>query len=101
MLTVRPIHCSEENDRVTALAPAHVFVPKDFHEVARLRLRKIGEVVTEPELMEQARRAGTVCIPAAPNSFAVALVADDQLIQGGEIELQLSVIAQGLDCSNK
>lgn len=69
------------------LAPAYVFVPKNFHEIAGLRSAKIDKVAPDTELMKQARCAWAVGIPAAPNAFAIALITDDQLVQSSEIEL--------------
>src|SRR5438876_6845440 len=47
--------------------------------------------------MKQPRRARTIRIPAAPNSFAVMLIADDELLEGGKIEMQLPTRAQRFD----
>src|SRR5262249_10773530 len=80
VLAVLVLRCAKENHRVPALTPANVVVPKDLHEVARLRLGKIGKIAAEPELVKQSRRAGSVRIPASPHAFAVALLANDQLI---------------------
>src|SRR5690242_21238767 len=82
---------------MSAFAAADVVVPENFHEIAGLRLCEIGEVPAEPELVKQSTGAGTVRVPSAPNAFAVVLIANDQLIQRREIELQLAAVAQRLD----
>src|SRR5713226_323787 len=91
------ICCSKKNYRVTALASADIFVPENFHEIARLRLREIGEVPSEAQLVKQTRGSGTVGVPAAPNALAVVLIANHELVQRGEIELELPAVAQGFD----
>ena len=87
VLAVGMIRRPEKNDGVAAFAPADVIVPENFHEIARLRLREIGEVVAEAELVKQTRSSGSVRIPATPNTFAILLIANDELIQRREIEL--------------
>src|SRR5207248_10300959 len=79
---------------MAAFASADILGPEDFHEITRLRLRKIGEVAAQPEFVKQARCPWAICIPATPNAFTVMLIANDQLIEGGEIELQLAAFAQ-------
>src|SRR5258708_35232002 len=79
-------------------APTDIFVPENFHEIARLRLRKVGEISSESELVKQTRGSGSVRIPATPNAFAVVLVANHKLVQGGEIKLELPTIAQSFNC---
>ena len=83
---------------MTVFASADVIVPKDFHEITRLRLREISEVTAKPKLVKQSRCSRAVRVPASPHSFAVALVANDELIQGSVIELQLAAVTQLLDC---
>src|SRR5262249_6814205 len=41
VFTVRVLRRAKIDHGMTALAPAYVIVPKDFHEIARLRLREI------------------------------------------------------------
>jgi len=80
------------------LAPTDILVPKNLHEIARLCLRKIGEVPAEPKLVKQAACSGAVGVPATPNPFAIVLIANDQLIQRREIELELPTVAQRFNC---
>src|SRR5205823_116298 len=74
---------------------------KNFHEIAGLSLIETVEVSPEADLMKQARSAGPICIPSAPDTFAVALVSDDQPLQGGIVEMQIAFRAQSLDCSDE
>src|SRR4029077_1308578 len=83
---------------MAALASADILAPEDFHKITRLRLCKIGEVAAQPEFVKQSRCPWAICIPAPPNAFTVMLIANDQLIEGGEIELQLAALAQRLQC---
>ena len=71
--------------------------PENFHEVTRLRPVEIIEVLSKLQLMKKAGRAGSICIPAAPDAFAIALIANDQSFQCGIIEMQLTTRAQSLD----
>src|SRR6266571_5426917 len=91
------ICCSKKNDGVTALASSDIFIPENFHEIARLRLPEIGEVPSEAQLVKQTRGSGTVGVPAAPNALAIVLIANHELVQRGEIELELPAVAQGFD----
>jgi len=86
---------------MSAFTPSDIVVPKNFHEIAGLRLREIGKVPAEPELIKQSRRARAVRIPPSPHAFSVMLIANDQLVQSCEVELQLSAIAQFLDGFNE
>ena len=47
--------------------------------------------------MKQARCSGAIRIPASPDAFAVPLVSDHQLIECGEVQLQLPAGPQLLD----
>src|SRR5438552_3578133 len=86
---------------MSALTAPDALRPKDFHEISRLRLSEAVEIAAETEFMKKARRAWSVRVPAAPNAFAVALISNDQLIERGEVELKLVMLAQGLERSNK
>jgi len=86
---------------MAAFASADTVRPKDFHEVAWLRLAEVVEVATESELVKKARRSRAIRIPAAPNAFAVALISNDQLIERGEVELKLPALAQGFEGANE
>ena len=83
---------------MTMFSRANGAAPEDLHEITRLSLRKIGEVAAQPEFVKQSRCPWAICIPAPPNAFTVMLIANDQLIEGGEIELQLAAFAQPLQC---
>ena len=75
--------------------------PKDFHEIAGLRLIETVEVVAEPQLVKEARCAWAISVPAAPDAFPIALISDDQMLQSGGIEIQLAPRPQRLDCFNE
>src|SRR6516165_8506378 len=92
---------AEKNHRMSAFALADIVVPKDFHEIAGLRLRKIGKVPAEPELVKQTRGAGTVRVPASPNAFTIVLIANDELVESCVVKLQLAAVAQHFDGLNK
>jgi len=98
IIEARPRFHSEENYRVAMLGATHLGRPEYFHEIAGLRLREVVEVLADAEFVKQARRAGSIRIPASPNSFAIALSANHQLLQGREIQIERTVIAQGFDC---
>src|SRR2546421_7213361 len=83
---------------MTAFAPTDILVPKNFHEIAGLRLREIGKVSSEPKLMKKTTSSRTIGVPATPNAFAIVLIANHQLIQRRSIELELPTIAQGFEC---
>src|SRR6516162_2293674 len=92
---------AEKNHRMSAFALADIVVPKDFHEIAGLRLRKIGKVPAEPELVKQTRGAGTVRIPASPNAFTIVLIANDELVESCVVKFQLAAGPQHFDGLNK
>ena len=75
--------------------------PKDFHEIAWLGLGKIIEVTAQIELVKKPGCARAVCVPTAPDSFTIALVTNHELIQGGEVEIKLTVGPKRLDCLNE
>ena len=83
---------------MATLASADILAPEDFHEITRPPLRKIREVAAQTEFVKQSRCPWAICIPAPPNAFTVMLIANEQLIEGGEIELQLAALAQRLQC---
>src|SRR5262249_6329902 len=72
----------EVNHGMAMFAATHLGRPKDLHEIARLSLREIIKVAANIQLVEKAGGAGTVGVPAAPNSLAIALIADHELIEG-------------------
>ena len=75
--------------------------PKYFHEVARLRAIKVIEVRSEPQLVKETGCARSICVPAAPDAFPIALISNDQLFQSGVIETQFAPRAQSLDRSDE
>lgn len=75
--------------------------PKDFHEIAGLRLIETVGVAAKPQLVKEARCAWAVSVPAAPDAFPVALISDDQVLQSGGIEIQFAPRPQRLDCLNE
>ena len=91
------VHRPEKDHRMTVFASANVFVPKNFHEIAGLRLREIGKVSSESKLVKQTASSGAVGVPAPPNPFAIALIANHELVQRGKIELELPTVAQRFD----
>src|SRR5438874_11589291 len=82
---------------MSMLAFAHLARPENFHEIARLRLIEVIEVLSKLQLVKKASRTGPICIPPAPDAFAVALISDYQPLQCGVIEVQLASRAQPLD----
>ena len=82
---------------MTAFAPADILVPKNFHEIAGLRLREISKVSSEAEFVKQTRGSGSVRVPATPNAFAIVLVTNHKLVQRREIELELAAVAQSFN----
>src|SRR6476661_6035719 len=89
-LLLRP----EINHRVPMFRPPHFPRPENFHEISRFGFFEIVEVATQPELLEEPRRAGAVSVPAAPNPFAVALPANHQRVERVVIELEIAPGAQ-------
>ena len=71
--------------------------PKNFHEIARLRFGEVIEVPAQVHLIREARRAGAVGVPSAPNAFAVALTTNHQAFESRMIEIERTLRAQGLD----
>ena len=80
---------------------AHLTRPEYFHKIAGPRLVKVIEIVAESELVKKAACARAVGIPATPNAFAIVLIANDELLEDGEIEVQISPRAQRLDRLDK
>ena len=81
---------------MSVLAFAYLPGPKDFHEIARLRLIKVVEVLAKSQFMEETGGTRSICIPSTPDSFAVPLISNDKLLQSGKIELKLTPRAQSL-----
>ena len=58
---------AEKNRGMSVLVSSHLPRPENLHEIARLRLIEIIEVLSKPELVKKAGRAGSVCVPSAPD----------------------------------
>src|SRR5207253_8778082 len=71
------------------------------HEIARLRLIEVVEILPKPKFVKKTGCARSVCVPSAPDTFAVALISNDQSLQRGIIQVQLAVRTQSLDRSDK
>ena len=80
---------------------ANLARPKYFHEIARPRLVKIVKILAKLQLVKKTCRAWSVCVPSAPDPFAIALISNDQLVKRGEIEMKLAPRAQGLNGPDK
>jgi len=83
------------------LISPHLARPENFHEIARLGLIEVVEVLAEPQLVKKTRRTGSVRIPTAPDSLAIVLIPNDEPLQGGIIEMKVASRAQSLDCPNE
>ena len=86
---------------MSVLGFAYVPRPENFHEVARLRLVEFVEILAQPQFVKETRSSRSVCIPPAPDAFAIALISNDQVFQSGVIETKLTLRAQGLNGSNE
>ena len=86
---------------MAVLASADRARPEYFHKIAGLRLIEAIKVSAEPEFVEKAGGTRTVGVPAPPDILAIALIANDQMIERGKIKLELAALAQRLDCFNK
>ena len=86
---------------MSVLGFAHLPRPENFHEVARLRLIKVIEVRSKPQLVKETGGARSICVPAAPDAFPIALISNDQLFQSGVIQTKVAARTQGLDGSNE
>jgi hypothetical protein len=75
--------------------------PENFHEITRLGLIDIVEVSAEAEFMEQTRGAWAICVPAAPDAFSIALVANDQALKRAVVQTKLTTFPQSFDRSDK
>jgi len=80
---------------------AYLLRPEDLHEIAGLGLIEVVEISAEPEFMKEPGSAGPVCVPATPNSFAVTLIADDELVEGCEVKMKLAACTERLNCPDE
>ena len=51
--------------------------------------------------MKKAGGPGAIGVPPAPDPFAVMLISNDQLFQGGRIKVKLAPCAQGFNCPDE
>src|SRR5437762_5400716 len=86
---------------MSVLVSSYLARPENFHEIARLGLINVIEVSTEPQFVEETRCAGSVGIPAAPDSLAIVLIPDDEPLKSGIFEVKVASRAQSLDCLNE
>src|SRR5438045_6721655 len=77
---------------------AHFGRPKNFHVIARLRPGEVIEVMSETEFVEEPRGAGPIGVPATPDAFAIALMANHEAFERRIIEIERAARAQRLDC---
>src|ERR1051326_9520113 len=101
VLAIGSTYCSQKDHGMPAFATADLIAPENFHEIAGLSLSKISEIATEIQFVKQTRRARAVGVPPSPNALPVVLFPNHELIQRREVELELSPIAQLLDCFNE
>src|SRR6266496_2247366 len=78
ILAVRTILRAQENRGMSMLVSADLARPENFHEIPRFRLIEIIEVLSELQLVKETGCAGPVCVPTAPDTFAIALISNDQ-----------------------
>jgi len=100
-LAVGPVLQREENCGVPVLVFTDLARPENFHEIAGLRLIKIIEVLAQLQFVEKTGGAWPIRVPPAPDSFAIALIANDQLFQSRIVEMQFVLRAQSLDRSDE
>ena len=86
---------------MSVLGFAYLPRPENFHEVARLRLIKVIEVRSKPQLVKETGSARSIRVPATPDAFPVALISNDQLFQRAVIQTQVAARTQGLEGSNE
>src|SRR4051794_31128574 len=101
VLTVRPFFGAEENHGMAALRFSDLLRPEDLHEVTWLGFGEVIEIPTQAKFMKQSRGPGAVSVPSSPDSFAVALIANHELVKRGKIELELPVSPQLFKRANK
>ena len=83
------------------LASAHLSRPEYFYEIAWLSLIEVVEVSAKAQFVKETSCARPICVPPAPDSFAIVLISDDELIQRSKIEVELSPSTQRFDGSDK
>ena len=75
--------------------------PENLHEVARFCLIKVIEVRSKPQFVKETGGARSICVPAAPDAFPIALISNDKALQGGVIQTKVAARTQSLDGSNE
>jgi len=85
------------NHGVAVFGAAYFGRPENFHEIPRLRLGEIIEILSEIHFMEKPRRSRPVGIPPAPNALAIALTANHEAFERGVIEMEGTPRTQDLD----
>src|SRR4029453_2585556 len=73
ILAVQAILRAEKNRGISVLVSSHLPRPENLHEIARLRLIEVIEVLSKLQFVKKAGCAGSVCVPSAPDAFAIAL----------------------------
>jgi len=86
---------------MSVLISPYLTRPENFHEVTGLRLIDIVEISTEAQLVKETRGARAIRVPAAPDAFSIVLVANDQALERGIIQIKLTALAQRLNRSDK
>src|ERR1043166_597287 len=86
---------------MSVLAFAHLARPEYFHKISGARFGKIIEVAAKSKFMKETGCAWAVGVPASPDSFAIVLITNNELLESGEIEMQFSPRAQSLDRLDK
>lgn len=80
---------------------AYLLRPENLHEIAGPGLIEIVEVWAETEFVKKPGGAGSIRVPTTPNSFAVVLIANDEVVEGRKVERKLSTRTQRLNRSDK
>jgi len=88
---------AEKNNGMTVFASADFRRPEDFHEIAGLRLSEVVEVFAEIHFVEKPRRSRAIGIPSTPDAFAVALVPNEETVEGGVGKTEAAASTQRLD----
>jgi hypothetical protein len=76
--TVGTIFHTQKNRRMAMFVSPDLTGPENLHEIARLRPIKVIEVLSELQLVKETGRAGSVCVPSAPDAFAIVLISNNQ-----------------------
>src|SRR5262249_61362600 len=74
---------------------------RNLHEIARVGMSNSVKSATEAQLGKQARCTRATCIPATPDGFSIALIANDQALKCAVVQTKLTTFAQSFDRSDK